>query len=1178
MAPKKKQQQQQQKKKQTQKASSSSSSSNSSATPKLQISEENEQRLRRLLLNNSIRPVTSPSNPPTNTISKSQLAKRIRTIYDKLSREGFAPIQIEQSLSALAEGATFEAALDWLCLNLPGNELPLKFSSGSSLSNEGGSISIISTAREDWVRAPQPCTKDEIRMADAPFRSKGRIDDDTLDMRQPSQADWIKQYVEQQEEDEWENLASDGSGGSLEEVVDSSSRADSIAKEYHIARLEATDAKEKKDKKRQELAGTKIRKLKQQMSDLGLSDEILELGFGDESSYCLSKEAVSDLNTYEGSEMIIPCGAGVELSSISDEIEPTDSIHSSALFPGSDNTESEEPDVELSALFSEDASANETLPAEVLKQQKKEKIVHLSGGHNLEKIDGIWKKGDPQKIPKAVLQQLCQKLGWNSPKFTKLPAIEKGFSYSVSILRTASGRGKSKKAGGLVTLQLPDPIDISESTEDAQNRVAAFALYRLFTEYPVDQLITEPYSSHVMKWMEGDSQIRIEDSEETRRASFVDSLLSSDDFASSACLPPSFAERPVADHEKVESVFTDAKVKRTNNFKVLERDSQIRIEDSEETRRASFVDSLLSSDDFASSACLPPSFAERPVADHEKVESVFTDAKVKRTNNFKVLESTNLRREQENKMGLQRYKEMLNARAALPIAELRDEILSLLKENDVLVVCGETGCGKTTQEMLNARAALPIAELRDEILSLLKENDVLVVCGETGCGKTTQVPQFILDDMIKAGFGGYCNIICTQPRRIAAISVAERVADERCEPPPGSDGSLVGFQVRHDSARNERTKLLFCTTGILLRKIAGDKSLADVTHVIVDEVHERSLLGDFLLVILKNLIENQSVRNTRKLKVILMSATVNSSLFSSYFANCPVLTAQGRTHPVSTCFLEDIYESLEYCLASDSPASLRHNPPTKEKGDKSLADVTHVIVDEVHERSLLGDFLLVILKNLIENQSVRNTRKLKVILMSATVNSSLFSSYFANCPVLTAQGRTHPVSTCFLEDIYESLEYCLASDSPASLRHNPPTKEKLHSRTIDNHRGKKNLVLSSWGDDTQLYENYVNPNYDSNSYRSYSERTRENLKALNEDVIDYDLLEDLVCHIDETYPAGAILVFLPGVAEIYMLLDRLLASYQFGGNSSDWLLPLHSSLASIDQKRVFLSPPEDIRK
>uniref|UniRef100_A0A804K786 Helicase ATP-binding domain-containing protein n=2 Tax=Musa acuminata subsp. malaccensis TaxID=214687 RepID=A0A804K786_MUSAM len=145
--------------------------------------------------------------------------------------------------------------------------------------------------------------------------------------------------------------------------------------------------------------------------------------------------------------------------------------------------------------------------------------------------------------------------------------------------------------------------------------------------------------------------------------------------------------------------------------------------------------------------------------------------------------------------------------------------------------------------ILEARDSLPISKLKSNILQLLVENDVIVVCGETGCGKTTQVPQFILDDMIQSGLGGYCNIVCTQPRRLAAISVAERVSDERCEPSPGSDGSLVGYQVRLDVARNEKTKLLFCTTGILLRKLAVNKDLAGITHVIVDEVHERSLLA-----------------------------------------------------------------------------------------------------------------------------------------------------------------------------------------------------------------------------------------------------------------------------------------------------------------------------------------------
>ncbi|KDO47813.1 hypothetical protein CISIN_1g0472022mg, partial [Citrus sinensis] len=244
------------------------------------------------------------------------------------------------------------------------------------------------------------------------------------------------------------------------------------------------------------------------------------------------------------------------------------------------------------------------------------------------------------------------------------------------------------------------------------------------------------------------------------------------------------------------------------------------------------------------------------------------------------------------------------------------------------------------------------------------------------------------------------------------------------------------------------------------------------------------------------------------------------------------------------------------------------------QGDKNLTGVTHVIVDEVHERSLLGDFLLIVLKDLLEKQSAHDTPKLKVILMSATVDSNLFSRYFGDCPVITAEGRTHPVTTYFLEDVYESINYRLALDSAAAIRYEASSK----SGPVNNRRGKKNLVLSGWGDDSLLSEEYINPYYDPSDYGSYSEQTRQNLKRLNEDVIDYDLLEDLVCHVDETCGEGAILVFLPGVAEIHILLDRLAASYRFGGPSSDWLLALHSSVASVDQKKVFLRPPEKIRK
>ena len=118
---------------------------------------------------------------------------------------------------------------------------------------------------------------------------------------------------------------------------------------------------------------------------------------------------------------------------------------------------------------------------------------------------------------------------------------------------------------------------------------------------------------------------------------------------------------------------------------------------------------------------------------------------------------------------------------------------------------------------------------------------------------TSQVPQFILDEAIEAGRGASAHIICTQPRRISAIGVAERVAAERTEP----IGRTVGYSIRLESKRSAATRLLFCTTGVLLRRLHGDPELRGISHVIVDEVHERSLQSDFLLIILRDLLPNK---------------------------------------------------------------------------------------------------------------------------------------------------------------------------------------------------------------------------------------------------------------------------------------------------------------------------------
>ncbi|KAI0059514.1 P-loop containing nucleoside triphosphate hydrolase protein [Artomyces pyxidatus] len=205
------------------------------------------------------------------------------------------------------------------------------------------------------------------------------------------------------------------------------------------------------------------------------------------------------------------------------------------------------------------------------------------------------------------------------------------------------------------------------------------------------------------------------------------------------------------------------------------------------------------------------------------------------------------------------------------------------------------------KEMFASRKRLPAFSSQEEFLGMLAKSRVVIVVGETGSGKTTQLPQFILDSLILSGQGSKANILVTQPRRISAISVSARVAAERID-----DGS-VGYTIRGESKQTERTKLLFCTTGVLLRRLSTGDNFADVSHVVVDEVHERSVDGDFLLLELKELLSSNPT-----LKVILMSATINHETFVRYFDGAPLLSIPGFTHPVTDKYLEEFIPSLDY--------------------------------------------------------------------------------------------------------------------------------------------------------------------------------------------------------------------------------------------------------------------------
>lgn len=236
--------------------------------------------------------------------------------------------------------------------------------------------------------------------------------------------------------------------------------------------------------------------------------------------------------------------------------------------------------------------------------------------------------------------------------------------------------------------------------------------------------------------------------------------------------------------------------------------------------------------------------------------------------------------------------------------------------------------------MLNFRNSLPIASYRNEILSSLNSNQVIVLSGETGCGKSTQLPSFILEDCLSKGEN--CKIYCTEPRRISAISLGSRVSVELGEKPGsvGTNDSVVGYAVRLENHISKSTKLIYATNGIALRMLesgsGADETKSgfdEITHIIIDEVHERSIESDFLLIVLKSLIEHR-----KDLKIVLMSATIESEKLSNYFNGCPIIKVPGRTYPVDVNFLEDAIEFSGYKIDETSPYALNQYDAIANKG------------------------------------------------------------------------------------------------------------------------------------------------------------------------------------------------------------------------------------------------------
>ncbi|CAI5530276.1 unnamed protein product, partial [Closterium sp. Naga37s-1] len=1025
--------------------------------------------------------------------------RRILSAYETLSREGFTVEQVENALLSLVPSSlSLEAAFDWLCLHLAPQQLPRHFASAAATATLArGDVEVVLAAAdvegegqrggddawggdgdEDGGRGGRSLAEEAERFRKMEEERKAKEEAEEKERekeRKKKQADWIKRYVTEyeseeeesegegkeqegedgEEEDDWEKVADKGaSAGStagndllkgsplwevwadarerrrrkeLRKKAPAEPRLQSLAADLGRAKGEAARAKGCMDKGRQAEAGLLIRELKEEAAGYGCKGRQAEAGL-------VIREIKEEAAAYGYSESMLEEANQQQqrVAAEEDEENAEEEEEAFGLFgeeeeeeeaplerggkaasgegagaagkPAEKEAEEEDMGLEGMSLFDDESDgggggeggrgAAAALPESVLALQRKsarekawqqqQQQQMLAGGRGNAKAGGKDKKGkdaaaaDMQRQPKALLQQHCLKALWPAPKYTKLPGSSGAgkFSYSVTVVRQG-GRGGGGKGGGAgggkgggvgvgpITFQVSAAEDGFESVSEAQNAVELLALHALLPHMPLHHQLVSPYRE---QWLE---------------------LAEKADAAETSSSSAAAAAEAAARHQV--------------KFAAALVDKEIRARETAAAAAAA-----------AAAAGTAAGVAGGSSAADDVEESAPRDEGP----------TVVRRREAQSRELQQRWRQW----QALAVGGARGAG-GAGGTGGTNREAMETSERRAMQEMKRKRGELPMAAVREEVVQALREGDVVVVSGETGSGKTTQVPQYIFEEAEASGKAGFCNIVCTQPRRIAAISVAERVAAERCEPPAGSGSrgggpaGVVGYHVRLDAVKTWYTRITFCTTGILLRRLVGDPLLSDVTHVVVDEVHEHSIQGDFLLVILRDLLaRRQHMRRQMPhlpaLKLVLMSATLDASLFASYFSGCPVIQAQGRTFPVEMKYLEDVYESTGYKLSSDSPAALR-------------------------------------------------------------------------------------------SDSHQSR----AKGSKAAAGGGSKTKQKL--------------LKAGWGDDASLQAETVNPDYDASRYSDYSDSTRKNLRRVDEGTIDYELLEDVVAHIDTTCGPGAILVFLP---------------------------------------------------
>lgn len=395
-----------------------------------------------------------------------------------------------------------------------------------------------------------------------------------------------------------------------------------------------------------------------------------------------------------------------------------------------------------------------------------------------------------------------------------------------------------------------------------------------------------------------------------------------------------------------------------------------------------------------------------------------------------------------------------------------------------------------------------------------------------------------------------CRIICTQPRRLSAISVAERVSYERGE----RIGESIGYQIRLESMLSPSSNLIYCTNGILLRSLIGEENssksaslMNEVTHIIVDEVHERDKLCDFLLITLRERKNN----NIGRFKLILMSATLDTDVFQTYFNMCPVMHIAGKNYEVQLKYLDEVLYDINY--KNRNSEVINHDV-----GDvmTRMANMTTNASDAENNMKLDDEIktqLNILYDELLNKTNEENFKQIVYLIATNYIPIDYKAGSYGFTPLMILAGKGQ----------YLEVE-CLVR-----MGANPMAVGAQGLTAF-------NLAVS--GGHQEIAE-YLKSRMDSRAcvvdestmklMNRYKYLLDTYLSQTNEMDIDHQLLFETIRHIHVKKPPGAILVFLPGYDDILQQNDLLVNQLQRRSEMAIRIFLLHSNMQTNDQKEVF---------